>query len=86
MNFRCSVLYCLVQRPLLINKKTQKSTFIKVLKQAAALTTIKLLWFYGLSRVGPLRANLLSEHSNITVYAVWGTLIKGNSYFFFILI
>lgn len=74
---RCSFVYGFVQRPLSSNKKLQQVVWVNIARHACVQTCLNLLWLYGLSQVGPLRAVLLSEHADIVVLAVWGAVLKG---------
>lgn len=74
---RCSVVYGFVQRPLSSKKKLQQVVWVNIARHAFVQTCLNLLWLYGLSQVGPLRAMLLSEHADIVVLAVWGAVLKG---------
>ncbi|KAG0695585.1 Zinc transporter 5 [Chionoecetes opilio] len=74
---RCSLVYGFVQRPLSGKKKLQQVVWINIARHAFVQTCLNLLWLYGLSQVGPLRAVVLSEHADIVVLAVWGAVLKG---------
>lgn len=74
---RCSFVYGFVQRPLSGNKKLQQVVWVNIARHAFVQTCLNLLWLYGLSQVGPLRAVVLSEHADIVVLAVWGAVLKG---------
>lgn len=76
---RCSVVYGFVQRPLSGSKKLQQVVWVNIARHAFVQTCLNLLWLYGLSQVGPLRAVLLSEHADIVVLAVWGAVLKGKT-------
>ncbi|XP_050737448.1 zinc transporter 5-like isoform X3 [Eriocheir sinensis] len=73
----CSIVYGFVQRPLSGNKKLQQVVWVNIARHAFVQTCLNLLWLYGLSQVGPLRAVVLSEHADIVVLAVWGAVLKG---------
>ncbi|XP_045102781.1 zinc transporter 5-like isoform X3 [Portunus trituberculatus] len=73
----CSLVYGFVQRPLSSHKKLQQVVWINIARHAFVQTCLNLLWLYGLSQVGPLRAVVLSEHADTVVLAVWGAVLKG---------
>ncbi|KAK4305272.1 hypothetical protein Pmani_022831 [Petrolisthes manimaculis] len=77
-NKMCSVVYGFIHRPLSGREDLPQVVWVNIARHAFVQTCLNLLWLYGLTHVGPVRAVLLSEHADIVVLAVWSAVLKGS--------
>ena len=72
-----SICLLFIQKPFsTVSFRPNKNQLYRLIKYTVALTSIRLLWLFGLTLCGPLRTILLFEHSDIVILACFQVLFS----------
>ena len=73
-----SICLLFIQKPFSSSIRLSKAVIYRLFKYAICLTTIRLLWLFGLSLCGPLRTILLFEHSDVVIIACFQVIFSSS--------
>ncbi|CAH1796787.1 unnamed protein product [Owenia fusiformis] len=73
-----SVVLIFLQKPFSGGKRLSKNQWFRICRHALIGSLLNLLWLYGLTLCGPLRAILIFEHSDLVVIAALSALFTHN--------